>query len=65
VLFGERLISLSGLRQHITVDPSLGRWLEPFRQAQRATTAGLPSLPGGLEPRRGVRGDVEPGHRSG
>ena len=65
VLFGERLISLSGLRQHTTVDPSLGRWLEPLRQAQRGTTAGLPSLPGGLQPSRGVHGHAEPGHRSG
>jgi glycosyltransferase involved in cell wall biosynthesis len=46
VLFGERLIALSGLRERTTVDPSLGRWLEPLRQAQHATTAGLPLLPG-------------------
>jgi glycosyltransferase involved in cell wall biosynthesis len=46
VLFGERLIGLSGLRKHTTIDPSLGRWLEPMRRAERATTAGLPLLPG-------------------
>jgi glycosyltransferase involved in cell wall biosynthesis len=46
VLFGERLIRLLGLRQRTTVDPSLGGWLEPVRHAQRATTTGLPSLPG-------------------
>jgi glycosyltransferase involved in cell wall biosynthesis len=46
VLFGERLIRLLGLREQTTVDPSLGRWLEPVRQAQRATTAGIPSLSG-------------------
>jgi hypothetical protein len=46
VLFGERMIELSGLRQHTTVDPSLGRWLEPVREAELATTTGLPALPG-------------------
>jgi glycosyltransferase involved in cell wall biosynthesis len=65
VLFGERLIGLSGLREHTTVDPYLGRWLEPLRQAQRGTTAGLPSLPGGQQPSRGIHGHAEPGHRPG
>jgi glycosyltransferase involved in cell wall biosynthesis len=46
VLFGERLIELSGLRQRANVDPSLGAWLEPVRRAERATTEGLPVLPG-------------------
>jgi Glycosyl transferase family 2 len=46
MLLSERLITLLGLRQPTTVDPSLGEWLEPVRQAERATTTGLPRLPG-------------------
>jgi hypothetical protein len=46
MLFGERLIALSGLREQPRVDPSLGQWLEPVREAARATTTGLPPLPG-------------------
>jgi glycosyltransferase involved in cell wall biosynthesis len=49
VLLGERLIELSGLRERTSVDPALGRWLEHLRQAERATTTGLPALPG-LQP---------------
>jgi glycosyltransferase involved in cell wall biosynthesis len=44
VLLGERLIELSGLRERTSVDPSLGRWLERVREAERATTTGLPAL---------------------
>ena len=45
-LLGERLVKLSGLRRRTNVDPSLGRWLEPVRQAERGTTTGLTPLPG-------------------
>jgi glycosyltransferase involved in cell wall biosynthesis len=65
VLFGERIIGLSGLREHTTVDPSLGRWLEPLRQAERATPRGLPSLPARRKPSTDTRGHVQPGHRAG
>jgi glycosyltransferase involved in cell wall biosynthesis len=44
MLLGERLITLLRLRQPTTVDPSLGQWLEPVREAERATTRGLPAL---------------------
>jgi glycosyltransferase involved in cell wall biosynthesis len=47
VLLGERLIELSGLRERTPVDdPSFGRWLEQVNEAERATTFGLPALPG-------------------
>lgn len=46
VLLGERFIDLAGLRERKPVDPSLGRWLEQVRQAERGTTAGLPALYG-------------------
>ena len=46
MLLGERLITLLRLRERTTVDPSLGQWLEPVREAERATTTGLPPLPG-------------------
>jgi glycosyltransferase involved in cell wall biosynthesis len=46
MLLGERLITLLRLRERTTVDPSLGKWLEPVREAERATTTGLPPLPG-------------------
>ena len=45
MLLGERLITLLRLRERTTVDPSLGQWLEPVREAERATTTGRP-LPG-------------------
>jgi Glycosyl transferase family 2 len=45
MLLGERMITLLGLRQPTTVDPSLGEWLEPVREAERATSTGLPRLP--------------------
>lgn len=45
-LLGERLVKLSGLRRRTNVDPSLGGWLEPVRQAERGTTTGLTPLPG-------------------
>jgi glycosyltransferase involved in cell wall biosynthesis len=46
VLLGERLIEVSGLRTHTTIDPALGQWLEVVRHADRATTTGLIPLPG-------------------
>jgi hypothetical protein len=46
MLLGERLITLLRLRETVAVDPSLGGWLEPVRDAERATTTGLPRLPG-------------------
>jgi glycosyltransferase involved in cell wall biosynthesis len=46
VLLGERFIELSGLRKHEAIDPSIGGWLEHVREAERATTTGLPPLPG-------------------
>jgi hypothetical protein len=46
MLLGERLITLLRLRERTTVDPSLAKWLEPVREAERATTTGLPPLPG-------------------
>jgi hypothetical protein len=46
MLLGERLITLLRLRERTTLDPSLGRWLEPVQVAERATTTGLPPLPG-------------------
>jgi glycosyltransferase involved in cell wall biosynthesis len=52
VLFGERIIDLSGLRKPKAVDPSLGRWLEHVRQAAGVTTAGLP-------PMHGIRNSAE------
>jgi glycosyltransferase involved in cell wall biosynthesis len=45
-LLGERVIELSGLRERPSVDPSLGRWLQRVREAERATTTGLPALSG-------------------
>jgi glycosyltransferase involved in cell wall biosynthesis len=48
MMVGERMITLLRLRQRTTLDPSLGGWLEPMREAQRATTtAGLPALGSG------------------
>jgi glycosyltransferase involved in cell wall biosynthesis len=44
VLFGERFIDLAGLRQDNPVDPSLGTWLEPVREAGRGPAKGLPVL---------------------
>jgi glycosyltransferase involved in cell wall biosynthesis len=46
VLLGERFIDMAGLRQPSAVDPSLGTWLEPVRQAERGTMDGLPVLAG-------------------
>jgi glycosyltransferase involved in cell wall biosynthesis len=46
VVLGERFIELSGLRKHEAIDPSIGGWLEHVREAERATTTGLPPLPG-------------------
>jgi glycosyltransferase involved in cell wall biosynthesis len=48
VLLGERLIELGRLRRRTNVDRSLGEWLEPVRQAERATTTGVTLLPGVL-----------------
>jgi glycosyltransferase involved in cell wall biosynthesis len=47
VLLGERLIELSRLGRRTIVDPSLGRWLEDVRRAERAPTTG-PAPPPGL-----------------
>jgi glycosyltransferase involved in cell wall biosynthesis len=44
-LLGERLIKLSHLGTQTSVDPSLGQWLEPVRQAERAAATGLAPLP--------------------
>jgi glycosyltransferase involved in cell wall biosynthesis len=46
VLLGERFIEVSGLRKQEAIDPSTGGWLEQVRAAERATTTGLPALPG-------------------
>lgn len=46
VLAGEAVVRASGLRRRPAPDPALGRWLEPIRAAERATTTGLPKLPG-------------------
>ena len=46
VLLGERLIELSRLGRSTNVDPSLGRWLEDVRRAERAPTTGLAPPPG-------------------
>ena len=54
VLLGERAIELSGLRERTPVDPSLGRWLERIRRAERATT-GLPALHGARPDHAGRR----------
>jgi glycosyltransferase involved in cell wall biosynthesis len=44
MLFGERVIELSGLREQTQIDPSVGRWLEGVRRAERAEPSGLPQL---------------------
>jgi GT2 family glycosyltransferase len=44
VLLGERIIELSGLREQTVVDPSLCGWLDRVREAERATTTGLPAV---------------------
>lgn len=45
MLLGERMIALSGLRERIEIDPSVGTWLEGIRQAERSTRTGLPEMP--------------------
>jgi glycosyltransferase involved in cell wall biosynthesis len=44
VLLGERIIARSGLSHRTALDPSAGRWLSHVREAERATTTGLPNL---------------------
>lgn len=46
VLLGERVIRLSRLGHRPMIDPSLGQWLEPIRQAERAPTTTLARVPG-------------------
>jgi glycosyltransferase involved in cell wall biosynthesis len=52
ILLGERMIELSGMRQQTPVaDPDFVRWLAQVNEAERATTTGLPPVPGlRLEP---------------
>jgi hypothetical protein len=45
MLLGERMIALSGLRERIEIDRSVGTWLEGIRQAERSTRTGLPEMP--------------------
>jgi hypothetical protein len=45
MLLGERMIALSGLRERIEIDPSVGTWLEGIRRAERSTRRGLPEMP--------------------
>jgi glycosyltransferase involved in cell wall biosynthesis len=46
MLFGERLIAMSGLKEPKAVEPKVGRWLEEIRRAERDAGTGLPALPG-------------------
>jgi glycosyltransferase involved in cell wall biosynthesis len=47
VVLGERMIELSGMRQPTTGgDPTFVRWLGQVSEAERATTSGLPAVPG-------------------
>jgi glycosyltransferase involved in cell wall biosynthesis len=45
MLLGERMIAMSGLRERIEIDPSVGTWLEGIRRAERSTRMGLPEMP--------------------
>jgi glycosyltransferase involved in cell wall biosynthesis len=44
MLFGERVIELSGLREQTAIDPSVGTWLEDVRRAERGPSTGLPQI---------------------
>jgi glycosyltransferase involved in cell wall biosynthesis len=44
VLLGEQVIEMSGLSHRTAPDPAYGQWLRHVREAERATTTGLPNL---------------------